>query len=191
MELRGLGESRLQKIVMWLCGLVARSTSNRFGCTFHNTRRTTEPRINWIHNREIMNSHDVDPEASSAPKEFLDGYVDFSEFIASDGQLSIFRQFRSLAARNLLYLEAELQLLQFEIQAIDDADQALLNNANDKERKTKTEEAIRAWECFKLQTETDPRQAQKLEMIMKLRVLMKEYGMLSLTHVFCSFYPFL
>jgi len=122
-----------------------------------------------------MSSLQVDQEASSVPKEFLDGYVDFAEFIASDGQLSIFRQFRSLAARNLLYLEAELQLLQFEIQAIDDADQALLNNVD--EQKSKTEEAIRAWECFKQQTQTDTRQAQKLEMIMKLRRLMKEYGM--------------
>jgi hypothetical protein len=124
-----------------------------------------------------MNSYQVDEEASGATKEFLDGYVDFAEFIAGDGQLSIFKQFRTLAARNLLYLEAELQLLQFEIQAIDDSDQALLNDV-DEERKAKTEEAIRAWECFKQQTETDPRQAKKLEMIMKLRNLMKEYGML-------------
>jgi hypothetical protein len=53
---------------------------------------------------EIMNSHDVDQEASS-PKEYLDGYVDFAEFIASDGQLSIFWQFRYPAACNLFYLE--------------------------------------------------------------------------------------
>jgi hypothetical protein len=62
-----------------------------------------------------MNLQHVDQEASRAPKEFLDGYVDFAEFVASDGQLSIFTQFGSLAARNLLYLEAELQLLPFEI----------------------------------------------------------------------------
>lgn len=109
-----------------------------------------------------MNSHQVDQEAPGTTKEFLDGYVDFADFIASDGQLSIFKQFRTLAARNLLYLEAELQLLQFEIQAIDDADQALLNDVNE-ERKTKTEQAIRARECFKQQTGTDPRLAKKLE----------------------------
>jgi hypothetical protein len=136
-----------------------------------------------------MSSHQLDEEASRAPKEFLDGYVDFAEFIASDGQLSIFKEFRSLAARNLLYLEAELQLLQFEIQAIDDADQALLNNVDDAEQKIKTEEAIRAWECFREQTKTDPRQVQKLEMIMKLRGLMKEYGMLISTEVLRSSGP--
>lgn len=53
-----------------------------------------------------MNSHYIDQEALRVPKEFLDEYVDFAEFIASNDQLSIFRQFRSLAARNLLYLEA-------------------------------------------------------------------------------------
>lgn len=138
-----------------------------------------------------MDSHQLDYEASKAPKEFLDGYVDFAEFIVSDGQLFIFRQFRSLAARNLLYLEAELQLLQFEIQAIDDADQALLTNVNEEERKTKTEEAIRAWECFKQQTETDPRQARKLEMIMKLRGLMKAYGTFISNQALLRFCPVL
>jgi len=137
-----------------------------------------------------MNSQHVDQEASRVPKEFLDGYVDFAEFIASDGQLSIFRQFSSLAARNLLYLEAEFQLLQFEIQAMDDADQVLLNNAG-KERRTKTEEAIRAWECFKQQMETNSRQAKKLEMTMNLRRLMKEYGMPIPTKLFRSLCTFL
>ena len=73
---------------------------------------------------------------------------------------------------------SELQLLQFETQAIDDADQALLINADNKERKTRADEAVRPWECFKQQTETDPRQSRKLEIITKLRRLMKEQGML-------------
>jgi hypothetical protein len=187
-------EPRLQKMVMCMRGLVTYVTSNkkRLGCLelqlhFRGHKADVRNCEQDAFMTETMNSHDVDQEASRASKEFLDGYVDFAEFIASDAQLSIFRQFRSLAARNLLYLEAELQLLEFEIQAIDDADQALLNNGDDEERKTKTEEAIRAWECFRKQTEIDPRQARKLEMITKLRRLMKEYGMLISNQALPSF----
>jgi hypothetical protein len=168
-------------MVMSICSLVAcneiDSATESFSHTLWNSERNIAIAKKLQLHRETMSSHQVDQEASGAKKEFLDGYVDFAEFIASDGQLSIFKQFRTLAARNLLYLEAEPQLLQFEIQAIDDADQALLNDV-DEERKTKTEEAIRAWECFKQQTGADPRQAKKLEMIMKPRSLMTEYGML-------------
>ena len=125
-----------------------------------------------------MDSHSLDIEAAGTANEFLDGYVDFAEFIASDAELSIFRQFNSSASRNLLYLEAELQLLQFELQEVDKADQELLNSVDESDGKTKTEEAVRAWECFKQQAETDPRQKKKLEMIMRLRKLTKEYGTL-------------
>jgi hypothetical protein len=125
-----------------------------------------------------MDSYSIDLEATGGASEFLDGYVDFAEFIASDADLSIFRQFKSLASRNLLYLEAELQLLQFELQEIDKTDQELLKTADDSEGKTKTEQAVRAWECFKQQAKTDPKQRKKLEMIMRLRRAMEEYGTL-------------
>ena len=133
---------------------------------------------NFTISRTIMDSDNIDIEASAGADEFLDGYVDFAEFIASDAELSIFRQFRSLSARNLLYLEAELQLLQFEFQEIDKTDQELLSAATESERKNKVEEAVRAWECSKQQAKSDDRQRDKLAMIMNLRTLMKDYGTL-------------
>jgi hypothetical protein len=52
----------------------------------------------------------ADVEAALDDIEYLDGYVDFSQFIASDQTLSIYRKFSILGARNSLYLGAELQL---------------------------------------------------------------------------------
>jgi hypothetical protein len=110
--------------------------------------------------------------------EYLDGYVDFSEFIASDYSLSIYRKFGSLGARNLLYLQAELQLLQFQLGALDDADKDILRQTENNLEKARTENANRSWDDLKQQAaEGDVRQAEKLSMIYKLRRLMKEYGM--------------
>jgi hypothetical protein len=47
-------------------------------------------------------------ETAYGGTEHLGGYVDFSGLIASDYSLSIYGKFGSLAAWNLLYLEAEL-----------------------------------------------------------------------------------
>jgi hypothetical protein len=119
-----------------------------------------------------------DIEAVRRGKEYLDGYVDFSEFVASDYSLSIYRKFGSPAARNLLYLEAELQLLQFQLRALDDADEAIIRRSGNNIEKARTENANRSWDDLKQQAmEGDTRQAEKLRMIYELRRLMKEYGM--------------
>jgi hypothetical protein len=119
-----------------------------------------------------------DIEAVRGINEYIDGYVDFSEFIASDYSLSIYRKFASLGARNLLYLQAELQLLQFQLRALDDADQAILRSPGDNIEKARTDNANRSWEDLEQQVaEGDIRQVERHRMIYKLRRLMKEYGM--------------
>jgi hypothetical protein len=128
--------------------------------------------------RNLMADTNDDIGAARGGKEYLDGYVGFSEFIASDYSLSIYRKFGSLAARNLLYLEAELQLLQFQFGALDDADSAIPTRPGDDVEKARTENANRSWDDLKQQVmEGDTRQAEKLRMIYELRRLTKEYGM--------------
>jgi hypothetical protein len=127
---------------------------------------------------DLMAEINDDIEAVRRGKEYLDGYVDFSEFVASDYSLSIYRKFGSPAARNLLYLEAELQLLQFQLRALDDADEAIIRRSGNNIEKARTENANRSWDDLKQQAmEGDTRQAEKLRMIYELRRLMKEYGM--------------
>jgi hypothetical protein len=119
-----------------------------------------------------------DIEAACGRKEYLDGYVDFSEFIASDLSLLIYKKFSTLGARNLLYLQAELQLLQFQLRALDDADQTILTQLENNVEKAQTENANRSWDDLKQQAmDGNARQAEKLRMIYELRRLMKDYGM--------------
>ena len=110
-------------------------------------------------------------------EEYLPGYVDFSHFVASDYSLSIYRKFAVLGARNLLYLEAELQLLEFQLHALDDSDKLITQQDADEVQRTRAEAAIRSWDDLKRQAlEGDERQTGKLRMIYRLRRLMKEYG---------------
>jgi hypothetical protein len=110
-------------------------------------------------------------------KEYLPGYIDFSHFIASDYSLSIFRKFAVLGARNLLYLEAELQLLEFQLYALNDSDKLITQQHSDEVQRTRAEAAIRSWDDLKRQAlEGDKRQTGKLRMIYKLRKLIKEYS---------------
>jgi hypothetical protein len=124
---------------------------------------------------------DLDLEAaqedSKYMEEYLPGYVDFSHFIASDYSLSIYRKFAVLGTRNLLYLEAELQLLEFQLHALDESDKLITQQHADEVQRTRTDAAIRSWDDLKRQAlEGDERQRGKLRMIYKLRRVMKEYG---------------
>jgi hypothetical protein len=116
----------------------------------------------------------LDVEASNIRLEFLEGYKDFSEFIGSDSQFFIYRQFSSLGARNLLYLEAEIQLLEFQIKALDDADIQVLKQTENNDEKKHVDDAARAWELFQKQAkEGDERSTAKLALVYKLRELRK------------------
>src|SRR5450432_1649473 len=126
-----------------------------------------------------MLSNDANMEAGTAAKLPLEGFAEFSEFIATDGELSIYRRFGSLGARNILYLQAELQVLESQLKALDDDDHSvvLLSSGKDCEKKA-VDDAARAWESFESQVRArDQRQCRKMEIIIKIRILMKEYGM--------------
>jgi len=118
-----------------------------------------------------------DVEAALDADEYLRGYVDFSHFIASDYSLSIYRKFAVLGARNLLYLQAELQLLERQLGDLDKADKKTIAESNDATEQIETEKAARSWDDLKLQANAgNNKQIGKLRMIYRIRKLMKEYG---------------
>ena len=94
-----------------------------------------------------MAPHDVEHQKKNESKELLEGYVELAEFIESDAQLSIWRRYDTLAARNLLYLEAELQLIQFKLQKLDREDLKIIRNSTG-DVKASTDAAGRCWEVF-------------------------------------------
>jgi len=124
-----------------------------------------------------MSASRNDVEAAHEARENLQGFAEFSHFIASDYSLSIYRKFATLGARNLLYLQAELQLLEIQLNELDEADKAIIGSSNDSGEKLRAETAARSWEDLKQQAnDGDEKQAGKLRIIYRIRKLMKEYG---------------
>lgn len=120
----------------------------------------------------------TDPEKGSKREEFHVGFTDFAEFIASDHELSLYKGFASLAAQNLLYLQAELQVLEKELSNLDKEDQSTLKQSQDDAEKKSIDAAARAWEGMVWQCEAGNERGQKrMELILKIRKLVKEYGM--------------
>jgi hypothetical protein len=127
----------------------------------------------------MLNSS-VDVEEKQGPKEHLEGFADFSHYIASDDALSIYRRFGSLGARNLLYLQAELQALEQELEILDDDDIKFMGQGEDSDEKELVNAAARAWESFVQQADDgNERQKRKMKLMMRIRAVMKEYGVLS------------
>jgi hypothetical protein len=124
-----------------------------------------------------MSASSPDVEANNRPKEHLEGFADFAHFIGSDETLSIYRRFASLGARNLTYLQAELQYLEQQLDDIDKEDKKLLDNNGTSNEKHMINAAARAWEAFSgLAEDGDERQKKKMELILRIREVMKLYG---------------
>ena len=119
----------------------------------------------------------ADVESARDKKEYLRGFSDFSHFIASDYSLSIYRKFAVLGARNLLYLQGELQLLEIQLAELDDADKKIIGFSQDLDQALEVEKAARSWEDMdRLANEGDEEKRKKLKVIYKIRKVMKEYG---------------
>ncbi|EEU48239.1 uncharacterized protein NECHADRAFT_75615 [Fusarium vanettenii 77-13-4] len=95
------------------------------------------------------------------------GYATFASFLASDPELSIFRGFQQLSSRNLLYLQSELLELENQLKEFDqddaqkaDLDVMLLS---------------KCWEVFSARAQEQPREAERMEVISRIRTLTKEY----------------
>ena len=116
-----------------------------------------------------------DVESTQRPRENLEGYEDFSKYIASDADLSIYRRFGALGARNILYLQGELQALEAQLQKLDDEDREEIGKLPGNRRRD-VAWAAKSWESFSEQAGNEGRQAEKMKLVIKLRGIMKEYG---------------
>ncbi|EON62136.1 hypothetical protein W97_01355 [Coniosporium apollinis CBS 100218] len=101
----------------------------------------------------------------------LDGYPSLSRFIASDPDRTalVFKRFDRLAVRSLLYLQSELEDLQVQQDEYDRID------ANDQSDDLSSKQCARNWQEFKKKAQTDQKQKERMELVMKIRVTMKEY----------------
>jgi hypothetical protein len=97
----------------------------------------------------------------------LFGHAAFADFIASDDELSVYKSFNCLSARNILYLQSELLELNALLVEFDERD----SNEGDYDTLLST----KCWETFAARAEENARDKEKMEIIRKIRVLMKEY----------------
>ncbi|KAI9647408.1 hypothetical protein NHQ30_003793 [Ciborinia camelliae] len=108
--------------------------------------------------------------------EYLPGFAEFSHFIASDDVLSIYRRFETLNARNNLYLQAELQSLEFKLNRLDEEDASFIRIGAPGSEKDNIEEAARVWESFSAQVDAGvDRQVKRMNLVIRIREVMKEY----------------
>jgi len=126
-------------------------------------------------------SAQADVESGQRPKEYLEGYAELAEFIASDNDFLLFRKFSALGARNLLYLQAEVQVLEAQLKQLDEDDRIEIINAQDVSEKIKVDRFARDWE-FMIRNAQDEsgRQAKKMKIILQIRQVMKDYRTLFL-----------
>jgi hypothetical protein len=92
------------------------------------------------------------------------GYPSVAAFIASSPDLAVFRKFGQLNARNLLYLQTELIVLESELEALDRED---LANAGEVDWR-------RSWESVLRGQKEDDNKRRKL--VSEIRVKLKEYS---------------
>ncbi|KAH7410584.1 hypothetical protein BKA64DRAFT_357892 [Cadophora sp. MPI-SDFR-AT-0126] len=104
---------------------------------------------------------------SPAPPPLFSSYATFSDFIASDTELSLYRNFNTLSSRNLLYLQSCLIELENRLKEFDQEDSDQLDND--------VLLSAKCWETFSARAKEHPREAERMEIILDIKVKMKEY----------------
>lgn len=106
----------------------------------------------------------------------LVGYANLAAFVASDKERSatLFRRFESLSARNLLYLESELQELETRQRKIDRADAAI---ADDPRADPDDTDIATDWQVLREKAEDlrEQNAVERMELLRKIRAKLEEY----------------
>ncbi|KAK1448683.1 hypothetical protein CMEL01_07998 [Colletotrichum melonis] len=98
----------------------------------------------------------------------LSSHAAFADFIASDPELSVFRSFQALSARNLLHLQSRMLEIEAELQKVDEDDAASVDEASLLTTK--------CWEVFAIRAqENGSREAKKMDLVNRLQETIKEY----------------
>jgi hypothetical protein len=111
-------------------------------------------------------STNIDLEKGIRPRIFPDGYASISAYIATDPELAIFRRFDRLSARNLLYLQGELQHLEYRLSQFDEETVRSTNVC------TQGLEAVLPERCWERLVGTG---GERLVIVKSIRSIVREY----------------
>jgi len=109
-------------------------------------------------------------------QDYPNGFRKYADLISRDSELSIYRQFRWLSSQNLLYLQAELRVLE------DDFDRFKAEDIKGEQKQQQPEDPYllaRSFEELQADSKSNSGSSnisrERLEKIMKTRQVMKEY----------------
>jgi hypothetical protein len=149
--------------------------------------------------RKEMSRASTEPDIESQPtaQEYLDGFPDVSEYIGSDRELALFRRFDVLGARNLLYLQARLLVLEEVLKQYDEEDKDFIRRnckINTGKEIIPSEAALEAlqitkdWTTFVSRAEKDIRDddfskndrakdhyRKRLDTVLEIQTVLKQY----------------
>ncbi|RYP14827.1 hypothetical protein DL765_006128 [Monosporascus sp. GIB2] len=104
------------------------------------------------------------------PNDRKEGFANVARWIAldNDNETFVYGKFDELAARNLLYLQSELLVLEKQLNELDK------NDANSEDLDLK--DAARTWETLTQQSDTGNEEMRvRMDLIVRIRVKLKEY----------------
>ena len=114
-----------------------------------------------------------DIEKDAVKVVYVKGYPSLAAFIASDRDKStaIYRRFDRLSARNLLYMQSELQELEERQDTLD---------AEDLHGDLQAKKSARNWQVLKKRAkqQDNKREKDRLELVLEIREKLKEYSTL-------------
>lgn len=105
------------------------------------------------------------------PDEYLPGFEEVAAFISTEDEGGMYRRFRRLAARNVLYMQSELASLEDKLRRMDQGDKCKID----------TPEGVNAfqcaidWDAMRRLEPTDDKARERLALVMDIRKLMREY----------------
>ena len=104
-------------------------------------------------------------------EEYMPGFAEVSAFISLDKEGGLYRRFRQLSARNILYLQSEIAILEHRLEACDQADAAV----TDFEERMMVNQCAVDWQILKQHSRTNDRAKERIDLITNLRPMMKTY----------------
>ncbi|KAK6510574.1 hypothetical protein TWF506_009678 [Arthrobotrys conoides] len=111
-------------------------------------------------------SHDPEKDVPVKDITYAPGYPSTAAIISTDPELSVYRRFDRLNARNILYYQAELMYLESELDKMDEEDNI----------KEVAEEKYHLRHFKELSEGTDMRMLKRKKLVMDMRYLLKEYN---------------
>jgi hypothetical protein len=109
-------------------------------------------------------------------RDYPNGFSKYAEFISRDPEQSVYRRYRHLSSLNILYLQAELRVLEDDLDHLDSKDlKAQQQMPDDAHLLARSFDALLADSEASASSPSSAASLEKMKKIRRLRDLMKEY----------------